>query len=142
MTDKVKQLTIILADTYAVYVKTQSYHWNVEGADFYALHKFFEEQYQALAEAVDELAERIRALGSKVAGDFKSYQDHTNLGAANPDFSSKEMLQDLHDDHSKIVKSFNDALPVFEGDEATTDLIIERLAWHEKQVWMLGSHFK
>lgn len=142
MTDAVKQLTIMLADTYAVYVKTQNYHWNVEGSDFYALHKFFEEQYEALAEAVDELAERIRALGSKVAGDLKAYQEHTNLSGTNADFSSKEMLQDLHDDHSKIVKSFNVAFAAFEGDEVTIDLIVQRLAWHEKQVWMLASHLK
>lgn len=142
MTDAIKQLNTVLAHTYALYVKTQNYHWNVEGSDFYALHKFFEEQYEALAEAVDEIAERIRALGSKVSGDLKTYQEHSSLNAANAEFSSKEMLQDLHGDHGKLVKLLNDSFAVFEGDEATIDFIIQRLAWHEKQVWMLGSHLK
>lgn len=137
-------LSIFLADTYLVYLKTQNFHWNVKDPRFHSLHEFFEEQYKSLAEATDEIAERIRTLNAPAPGSFKEFLELTRLEEAKGTLSADEMLKQLINNHQSIVDWLK---PMIEqtaklGDQGTSDLYIERLRAHQKTVWMLKSHFK
>lgn len=136
------ELRKILADTYALYLKTQNYHWNVEGMNFKSLHSLFEEHYQELAEAVDEIAERIRMLGLKVPASFKVFESLKTVSDANENATAKEMLEDLVRSHQAVQKNLIAAFEVAQQqkDEGTVGLIDERLAHHEKALWMLRAH--
>lgn len=135
-------LSKLLAETYTLYLKTHKYHWNVTGSMFQPLHALFEEQYTALAAAVDELAERIRVLGLKAPG---SYEEFAKLGEVKGDTSldceSKNMVENLLRDHEQVVRTAKSILPVLEGanDEGTVSLLGSRIEYHEKVAWMLGS---
>lgn len=136
-------LSKLLADTYLLYVKTQNFHWNVVDSKFYSLHKFFESQYEALSEAVDEIAERIRALGEKAPGSMKEFLDLTQLDESPSELSGSEMIQTLAEDHHLIIDWLRPEIELAakRGDEGTADLFIQRLRFHEKTLWMLRSHF-
>ncbi|MGE4348905.1 MAG: Dps family protein [Candidatus Berkiella sp.] len=136
------ELKKILADTYALYLKSQNYHWNVEGIHFQSLHSLFETHYKALSEAVDEIAERIRALGFKAPGSFKIFDSLKTITDANENASAKEMLEDLKRSHQTIQKNIIAALEVAQQqkDEVTIGLLVDRLEYHEKTLWMLGAH--
>jgi starvation-inducible DNA-binding protein len=135
-------LKTLLADTYALYLKTQNYHWNVEGSDFFALHAAFEEQYEDLAEAVDEIAECIRMRGEKVDANFSSFDKLKTLENANMHHDAKSMLKDLHKDHVALNKFLHQALSEIGDDEGASSLISDRISWHEKQIWMLAASLK
>lgn len=138
------QLSKLLADTYSLYLKTHCFHWNVTGPHFHSLHAMFEEQYRALWEAADEIAERIRALDVYVQG---SYDQLTRLSSIKdepgvPEW--REMIAQLLRDHETaaatardVVRSANAA-----GDDGTADLATGRLKHHEKLIWMLRSQLK
>jgi len=135
-------LAEVLADTYALYLKTQNYHWNVTGSHFYPLHLMFESQYGALAEAVDTLAERIRALGAAAPGSFKAFLGLSSLKEAKTEtLDGKKMVSNLLADHEAVAQRVKAALAVTQeaGDEATADMLIERIEAHEKFAWMLRS---
>ena len=136
----VKALEQILADSYALYFKTQNYHWNVEGAEFRSLHLLFEGQYEDLAESLDELAERIRTLGAKVPA-LSSLIKLASISEPNPNASSNEMLKSLTKDEDIIIDILYKGLKVAQaaGDEGTADMIIERIKVHEKNRWFLKS---
>jgi starvation-inducible DNA-binding protein len=136
-----KDLHIILANNYALYLKTQNYHWNVTGQEFKTLHLLFQEQYEAMALSIDEVAERIRMLGEKVPGSFKSFDAVKTIKDANEHATSKVMIEDLCLDHNIIIKILKkvviDAQKL--GDEVTVSLLIDLIAAHEKNSWMLKS---
>ena len=134
-------LTHVLADSYALYLKTQNYHWNVEGVHFKTLHELFEEQYTELAAAVDEIAERVRALGAKAPGSFTAFNKLTTLSAGDAEKDDLEMVAELHDDQFAVAKSLNAALNAAQkaDDEVTIGLLVDRLSVHEKAAWMLRS---
>lgn len=134
-------LSRLLADTYTLYLKTQSYHWNVTGSNFHALHSMFEEQYQDLADAVDVIAERIRALGFSAPG---SYTQYVKLATVKEDTTVPQwqtMVQQLLSDHETIIANIRNMLPVIEeiDDEVSLGLLAERMNVHEKTAWMLRS---
>lgn len=131
----------ILADSYILMLKTQNYHWNVVGENFKALHELFQTQYEDLFSAIDEIAERIRALGSKVEGSFEHFKKLSDFRNANKNFHSKDMIQDLLNDHELIAKILREAIKLAqgEGDEISADLFIQRAKIHEKNIWMLTS---
>lgn len=131
----------LLANTYALYLKTQNYHWNVTGAHFYSLHKMLEEQYGELAEAVDEIAERIRMLGEHAPGSFAEFAKLLVIDEAAGKLSAADMLQQLVADHAAIVKLCYDTLAKAQesSDEGTAGLVAERIGAHEKVMWMLKS---
>jgi starvation-inducible DNA-binding protein len=131
----------ILADSYVLMLKTQNYHWNVVGENFKALHELFQTQYEDLFTAIDEIAERIRALGSKVEGSFEHFKKLSDFRNANKNFDSKAMIQDLISDHELIAKILHEAIKLAqsEADEISADLFIQRAKIHEKNVWMLTS---
>jgi len=134
-------LSRLLADTYILYLKTQNCHWNVAGVQFFSLHKMFEEQYNALANAVDQLAERIRALNTLAPGSLSQFLKLTSLKEITKPLDTVKMLKELLNDHESLSASISHALQLTkqEEDEVTMDLLIQRKAEHEKTAWMLRS---
>lgn len=137
-------LSHFLADTYALYLKTQNFHWNVTGPYFYSLHKLFEEQYLELAAAIDEIAERIRALGRLAPASFSEFSRLTSIKEESMDISAESMIQKLLKDHTMLSNSASDLIPKSQQahDEGTADLLIQRLKAHDKMAWMLRSSIK
>lgn len=131
----------VLADTYTLYLKTQNYHWNVTGPLFPQLHAMFEEQYQALAEAVDELAERIRALGEFAPASYSAFAELGNIDEDNSVPQAEAMIAQLLDDNETLVRFMRENFDVIDeaGDEVTADLFTQRMTHHEKAAWMLRS---
>ncbi len=138
-----QQLGRLLADTYVLYVKTQNFHWNIIDERFFSLHKMLDEQYHALAEANDDIAERIRALKQPAPATLQQFLELTSLEEPIGTLSGNEMLQQLINDHTTIAENIRPWISKFqkEGDEGSADLLIERLRYHEKTAWMLRSHF-
>lgn len=134
-------LSHLLADTYVLYLKTQNFHWNVQGEDFYSYHKMFEEQYQSLAEATDVIAERIRALGAATPASFKQFLMLTSLHEATHVMKASIMVEELLRDHELIAKHLGQLFSIAEksNDQATLDLFVERKREHDKTAWMLRS---
>lgn len=137
-------LSKVLADSYMLYLKTHNYHWNVTGEHFHSLHEQFEEQYTELAEAIDEIAERIRALGHRAPGSFREYNELTSIEEDNDKPKAMEMVRRLAVDNETVLRTARQALPPCNdaGDEATIDLITNRLHTHSKTAWMLRSHLE
>ena len=133
-----------LADTYALYLKTQTFHWNVMGPHFSGLHKMFEQQYQDLANAADLVAERIRALGFLAPGGLGVYAKLTAIKEIAGDPTAEQMIAELIEGHQTIVKKTRFLLGLVETakDEATMDILTHRLQVHEKAAWMLRSSLK
>lgn len=136
-----KGLSKVLADTYTLYLKTHNYHWNVTGPQFNALHTMFETQYTELAVAVDDIAERIRALGHLAPGSYKEYGKLTSIEDGDGQKSAEEMIRDLVAGQEAIVRTCRETFPLAEeaGDEPTCDLLTVRMQTHEKTAWMLRS---
>lgn len=135
-------LSRMLSDTYALYLKTQNFHWNVRGHEFYSLHLLFEKQYQEMAEAVDEIAERIRALGYFVEASFTAFQRLAAVKEEEKVLIAKDMLQSLIEGHEALIRGARKVATVAdqEGDFATVDMIGRRLGAHEKMAWFLRSN--
>jgi starvation-inducible DNA-binding protein len=135
-------LSRLLADTYTLYLTTHNFHWNVTGPMFNTLHEMFMQQYTDLWNAVDPIAERIRALGHYAPG---SYADFGKLASV-PDVPSQppkalEMVRVLVKGHEAVARTARELVPTAEqaGDEPTLDLLTQRLDFHEKTAWMLRS---
>jgi len=131
----------LLADTYALYLKTQSFHWNVTGPMFRALHEMFDEQYHELADAVDGIAERIRAVGHVAPGSFSQFAKLTSIEEETGVPAAEEMIRQLVIGHEAVVRTGRNVCATSEqaGDQVTMDLLAERMQVHEKQAWMLRS---
>lgn len=138
------ELSRVLADTYMLYLKTHNYHWNVTGAHFHSLHEQFEEQYTELADAIDEIAERIRALGHKAPGSFKEFHQLTSVEEDTEKPEAMEMVRRLAVGNEQILRTAREALGPAKAadDEATIDLLTQRLHVHSKTAWMLRSHLE
>ena len=137
----VSGLSRLLADSYALYVKSHNFHWNVTGPMFPQLHALFEEHYTELAQAVDEVAERIRQLGARAPGSFAEFQRLTRVRDAEGAPSAKEMVRVAQGDHEAVAQSARAVLAAAQAasDDASVDLATERLRVHEKSAWMLRS---
>ncbi len=137
----VENLEKTLANSYLLALKTQNYHWNVVGENFKSLHELFGSQYEDLSDAIDELAERIRALGSKVDGSFENFQKAGSIKSGDKNLKSSDMIKDLIAGHEVIVSDLKDAVKVAQAgeDESTADMFIGRITIHEKAAWMLSS---
>ena len=134
-------LTRVLADSYALYLKTHNFHWNVEGPRFRDLHLMFEEHYTELATAVDEVAERIRALGEYAPGSFGRFASLASIADADTVPPADDMVRQLAEDHLVVANTIRSTLPPAQeaGDEVTIGLLVDRLTVHEKTAWMLRS---
>ena len=134
-------LAKVLADTFTLYVKTHGYHWNVVGPHFRSLHVMFEEQYNALFLATDELAERMRALGVEAPGSMSEMLELASLKDHEPTDDAMTMARNLQRDHEALAATIR---PLGEaadeaGDGATADLYNARMMFHEESAWMLRS---
>ncbi|MCW8409749.1 DNA starvation/stationary phase protection protein [Legionella sp. PATHC035] len=137
----IKKLEVVLADTYALYLKTQNYHWHVKGVHFKSLHELFEMQYKELAEAVDAIAERILIMGHKAPATFTALNQLKTIMDGDSNFDANRMVSDLAQDHGTLVKDLNTTIKLAQehGDEGTVALLSERIAAHEKARWMLNA---
>jgi starvation-inducible DNA-binding protein len=140
----IEALKNALSDTYLLYLKTQNYHWNVEGPQFRSLHLMFEEQYTDLAMAIDQIAETIRSLGEKAPGTFDSYAKRSHIKSGNEEAPAEQMLKDLAVDQVTIGKTLQTLLEAAQKaeDEVSADLAIQRMTIHRKNKWMLESLLK
>lgn len=134
-------LSRLLADTYTLYLKTHNFHWNVTGPMFNSLHLMFEGQYNELALAVDTIAERIRALGFPAPGSYAQFSELTAIKEETKVLKADEMINHLVHGHETVVRT---ARSIYEDaeqahDEASVDLLTQRLQLHEKTAWMLRS---
>jgi starvation-inducible DNA-binding protein len=134
-------LSRVLAESYTLYLKTHNFHWNVTGPMFQPLHSVFEEQYSELAEAVDEIAERIRALNHPAPGSFEEFRNLSSIKEATGKFNALEMVKELLNGHETISQTAGKVAAVAQesGDEGTADLMIQRTQVHDKAAWMLRS---
>jgi starvation-inducible DNA-binding protein len=134
-------LSRLLADTYTLYLKTHNYHWNVKGPLFQPLHSLFEAQYTELAAAVDQIAERIRALGLPAPGTYVEFQELSSIREERGVPSAERMIANLVAAQEAIVRTARTIFPVVDeaGDEPTADLLTQRMCTHEKAAWMLRS---
>ena len=142
VTVSMQALKQYLADSLVLYVKTQGCHWNVVSSDFGPLHELFQKQYEDLADANDETAERMRSLGQWAPSTIPAILESKTLS----DFDSSEqpdmvMVQALLSDHESMCQFLRTAIPSVQsgGDEVTADYFIERLTVHEKTAWFLRS---
>lgn len=134
-------MSVVLADTYALYLKTQNYHWHVRGKQFYALHILLEKQYKELAEAVDTIAERIVISGAHAPAGFKTLSTLTHIKDGHALYTADEMLNDLVADHQHVIEELNKAFKQAstEGDEGNVAVLSERIVAHQKMCWMLSA---
>jgi len=137
--DIASNLSRFLADTYSLYLTTQNFHWNVTGPLFKSLHEMLEEHYTDLAQAVDEIAERIRALGFRTPGSFAEFEELSTVKQSREPLGALEMVSWLVDAQESVVRTARAALPAAQSanDESTVDLLVERMRIHEKRAWML-----
>jgi starvation-inducible DNA-binding protein len=134
----------LLADSYTLYLKTHNYHWNVTGPMFTTLHTLFETQYNELALAVDEIAERIRALGEIAPGSYTEFAKLAKVKEARGVPPASEMIRQLVADNRTVAASAQEVFAVAEaaGDQATADIATRRMQVAEKNCWMLQSHLE
>lgn len=132
-------LAKILAGSYALQLQTQHGHWNVKGPFFDSLHKLFQTQYEELQLAVDEIAERIRVMGEDAPGTFAEFQKLSPIKQKSSFKNANDIVRFLMEAHDEMIAACKSAIQVSEkaGDEATTDLLTERIASHGKTSWML-----
>ena len=129
----------LLADTYTLYLQTHNFHWNVTGPQFRELHLMFEEHYQELALAVDDIAERIRTLDVAAPGTYKAFAELSSIKEVDGVPTSAEMVKYLTKGHEKVVKTARKVLKVAQeaDDESSASLVSDRMRVHEKTAWML-----
>jgi len=137
----VESLSTVLADAYMLYLKTHNFHWNVTGPLFSSLHVMFEEQYTEQWNALDEIAERIRALGHFAPATYKRYAELSSITEEPEVLSSKEMIRQLVDGNEILIRTLRAGVRVADelDDYPTADMLTTRMEVHEKNAWMLRS---
>lgn len=134
-------LKTLLANSYLLYLKVQNCHWNIQSINFFELHKFFEEEYKELSNAIDEIAERIRAVDETAPASFTEFMRLTSLSENVLLKTAFDMIKALMHDNEKIIFEIKEVLLALKDstDYASLDLFIKRLSSHEKTLWMLKS---
>ncbi|PMN65319.1 Dps family protein [Enterovibrio norvegicus] len=129
----------LLADSYTLYLQTHNFHWNVTGKQFRDLHTMFEEHYNALALAVDDIAERIRTLGVAAPGTYKAFAELSAIEEVDGVPSADDMIDILTRGHEQVVRTARDVLKLAQqaDDESSASLVSDRMREHEKTAWML-----
>ena len=137
-------MRVVLADTFALYLKTHNYHWNVEGSDFYEYHIFFENQYNELWSASDAIAEEIRSLNEYAPGSLGRFSDLTNIKDATTIPSGVGMAANLLKDHEQVIETLKNAYTLAEKEKAIglSNFLQDRTDKHFKHIWMLRSTIK
>lgn len=136
-----KGLSKLLADSYTLYLKTHNFHWNVTGPMFSTLHTLFETHYTEMALAVDEIAERIRALGINAPGSYKQFAELTSIEEETGTPNAEEMIKQLIQGQETVARTARSIFPLVDeaNDEPSADLLTQRMQVHEKNAWMLRS---
>lgn len=131
----------LLADSYTLYLKTHNFHWNVTGPMFSTLHTMFMDQYTEIWNALDEIAERIRALGFYAPGTYKEFAKLTSIQETEGVPNAQEMIKELVKGQEAVSKTARTIFPLVDkaADEPTADLLTQRMQIHEKNAWMLRS---
>jgi starvation-inducible DNA-binding protein len=140
-----KVLNGLLADEVLLYLKTRNFHWNIVGPNFMELHEFFEEQYEALDEILDSVAERLRSIGSRAPGSMTEFLRDTRLSETNGHVAhAAEIIAVLLADHESVIRSIRGDLDAVgaSGDAGSEDFLVGLLEQHEKMAWMLRSHLQ
>lgn len=134
-------LSKLLADSYSLFLMTHNFHWNVTGPMFNTLHLMFEEHYNELFTAVDDIAERIRSLGVFAPGSFGEFKSLSSFEQKEGVRDAHEMIKHLINGHESVIRTARDVFPAADdaGDESTADLLTQRMQIHEKTAWMLRS---
>lgn len=134
-------LSRLLADSYTLYLKTHNFHWNVEGPMFNTLHVMFMDQYTELWNALDLIAERIRALGHYAPGTYKQFVKLSSIKESDQVPKAQEMIKQLLEGHEVVARTAREVIDAADDghDEATLDLLTQRIQLHEKTAWMLRS---
>jgi len=144
MTELTDSLKVVLADTFAFYLKAHNYHWNVEGPNFPQYHKFLQKLYEEVFEAADRIAEQIRAQGEYAPGSFSRYSDLTTIKDAVSVPDALIMFKNLADDNDKVIASLKTAYKDAEdaGEIGVSNFLQDRTDIHKKHGWMLRSTIK
>jgi starvation-inducible DNA-binding protein len=134
-----ESLSRMLADSYILYLKTHNFHWNVTGPMFQALHNLFMTQYTEQWNALDLIAERIRALGHPAPGSYKRYVELSSIQEENGVPSALDMIRQLVAGQEAVARTARAAFKVADAadDQPTADLLTQRMEVHEKNAWML-----
>jgi starvation-inducible DNA-binding protein len=138
-----KALATLLADEVLLYLKTRNFHWNVVGPNFIEMHKFFESQYEELDEILDEVAERIRSIGSRAPGSMAEFLRDTRLSESDGKVAhALGIIEILLADHETVIRGIRNDLEIVAkaADAGTEDFLVGLLEQHEKMAWMLRSH--
>lgn len=139
-------LNTILADANVFYIKLRKFHWNIKGPDFVEFHELFEEQYNAVAEAIDEVAERITTLGGVAIGTTQEFAKLSQLKeSAGKVPAEMQMLKELVGDHETIIRSLREAIDKCDEDYkdiGSADLLTDLIRDHEKQAWKLRQYIR
>lgn len=139
------ELNRVLADEFVLTTKTRNYHWNVEGNNFMEMHKFYESQYNELDAIIDDVAERVRALGHYSEGRLKDFLSLAHLDE--PDYTNKqeEQLKNLLNDHETIIQNLRKLITLFaeeHKDLGTSDFVTGLMEKHEKMAWFIRSYLR
>ena len=138
-------LNQLLADEHVLFIKTRNYHWNIEGSNFMEMHKFYESQYTELAEAIDEVAERVRKIGHYAEGRMKDYLKLASLEEGEYSNDQQKQLKSLLDDHETLIRGIRKNIDVT-GEEhkdlGTADFLTGLLKDHERWAWMIRAYLK
>lgn len=131
----------VLASSYVLYHKTHAYHWNITGPLFYSVHKLTDEHYQDLADAIDDIAERIRAIGFAAPVGLAKYIEDSAVSDVDGSPNAGEMIDELSRDHQALASQLRDAVKEAEkaDDVYTADLLTARIGVHEEAAWMLNA---
>ncbi|MDQ2094479.1 Dps family protein [Rhodalgimonas zhirmunskyi] len=134
----------VLANTHVIYMKAHNFHWNVEGARFISLHQMFEAQYSDMAEAMDDLAERIRALGEYAPGTSSQFAAMASVKETEGQISAEDMLRETLRDYEVIGEVISEAIEIADGhgDDVSAGILADRLEYHQKQAWMMRAMLK
>ena len=137
-------LSKLLADSYTLYLKTHSFHWNVEGPMFQTLHVMFMTQYTELWNALDIIAERIRALGSYAPGTYAEISKLSSIKESKSVPKANKMIEEVVQGHEQVIKTIRGLFDAAEKakDQTTMDVLTQRLDIHEKTAWMMRSLLK
>lgn len=144
MSKTTTELSKLLASTYTLYLKVQNYHWNIEGKEFFAVHKFTETLYNELFLQVDAIAERIRTLGEKAPGTFREYLELSTISEAKGEDSTAEVMKIIHADYETILSDAKKIILLAgeKNDDGTSDLLTPYVSSYEKTLWMMRSFLK
>jgi starvation-inducible DNA-binding protein len=139
-------LNTVLSSAAVLYTKTRNYHWNVVGPQWHDLHELFEQQYEAIAASMDEVAERARSVGGKAVGTMGEFIQCSKIAEEKPNTfpNARTMVQNLVNDHEAIIRDLRESVDATEewGDAGTSDFLTALMEAHEKMAWMLRSYLE